>query len=129
MVITSCYAAILSLVYIALSMRVIALRRSGKVSLGSGGKPFLERAIRAHANFAEYAPLAILLIALAEGQGAWPWTIHILGATLLLGRTLHAYGISRPVEDFRFRVSGMAMTCILLDSTWICSHGNSMFLK
>jgi uncharacterized membrane protein YecN with MAPEG domain len=32
---------------------------------GTGGKPELERAARIHENFAEYAPLALLLMLLA----------------------------------------------------------------
>ena len=36
---------------------------------------------------------------------------------LLLGRLLHAYGVSRPREDFRFRVTGMVLTFTVLLSS------------
>ena len=33
-----------------------------------------------------------------------------LGLALLIGRALHAWGVSRSPEDFRYRVAGMALT-------------------
>ena len=110
MTITPVYAALLGLLFIALSVRVIRLRRTRKVAIGVKGDPVIERAMRVHANFAEYAPLALLLIAMLELKGAAGLWIHALGALLLAGRALHAYGLSRPDEDFRFRVAGMSLT-------------------
>lgn len=110
MTITPVYAALLGLLFIALSVRVIRLRRSRKVAVGAQGDEAIERAMRVHANFAEYAPLALLLIAMLELKGAAGVWIHILGLMLLGGRALHAYGMSRPNEDFRFRVAGMSLT-------------------
>lgn len=69
-------------------MRTIRLRRRAQVAIGAGGDRLLVRAARVHANFAEYVPLALLLV----------------------GRLLHARGASQPLEDLRFRVAGMAMT-------------------
>lgn len=110
MTITPVYAALLGLLFIALSVRVIRLRRSRKVAVGARGDEAIERAMRVHANFAEYAPLALLLIAMLELKGVAGIWIHILGLMLLGGRALHAYGMSRPNEDFRFRVGGMSLT-------------------
>ena len=110
MTITPVYAALLGLLFIALSVRVIRLRRTRKVAIGVKGDPVIERAMRVHANFAEYAPLALLLIAMLELKGAAGLWIHALGALLLAGRALHAYGLSRLDEDFRFRVAGMSLT-------------------
>lgn len=109
MTITPVYAALLGFLFIALSIRVIRLRRTRKVAIGAKGDPAIERAMRVHANFAEYTPFALLLIAMLELKSAGLW-IHILGAALLAGRALHAYGVSRPDEDFRFRVTGMSLT-------------------
>lgn len=110
MTITPVYGALLGLLFIALSVRVIRLRRTRKVAIGAEGDPVIERAMRVHANFAEYAPFALLLIAMLELKGVAGLWIHILGASLLAGRALHAYGVSRPDEDFRFRVAGMSLT-------------------
>ena len=60
------YAAPLAFLYIALAINVIRLRFKHRVSLGAGEVPKLERAIRAHGNFAEYVPFALLLIGLSE---------------------------------------------------------------
>ena len=68
------------------------------------------RAIRAHSNFAEYVPICLFAIYLTEAQGANPFFVHCLGFSLLLGRALHAYGISQVNENFKFRVSGMMFT-------------------
>ena len=108
--ITPLYAALLTLLYLRLSLNVIRARNQFRVALGSGGNAALERAQRVHGNFAEYAPLALLLIAMAELRGA-PWPlVHALGLTLLTWRGLHAYGVSRTPETMRYRVRGMQLT-------------------
>ena len=61
-------------------------------------------------NFAEYAPLILLLLWLVETSAYPAWVVHGLGAALLAGRVLHAYGVSQAREDFRFRVAGMMLT-------------------
>lgn len=104
------YAALLALLFVALSWRTIQLRRRYRVAVGDGGHPELLRAMRVHANFAEYVPLALLLIALVEIGGSPAWLVHLLGAVLLLARCAHAWGVSQTQEDFRFRISGMMAT-------------------
>ena len=104
------YAALLALVFIWLSVRVIRVRGEERVAIGAGASKRLERAMRVHANFAEYAPLALLLILMAEMQGAQGALVHGLCLALLAGRALHAYGVSQEKEDFRLRVSGMGLT-------------------
>lgn len=108
--VTALYAAVLALVFVGLSVRTLRLRRQLRVAIGDGNEPVLARAMRVHANFAEYVPLALLLIYLLEAGGAPPLAIHLLGAALLAGRLLHAWGVSQVREDFRFRVAGMALT-------------------
>ena len=108
--ITAFYAAILSLLFVWLSRNVIASRRRQRVPLGDGGHPDLLRRMRAQGNFAEYAPFALVLMAFGEIQGLYPIVVHLLGLMLLAGRCLHAYGVSRTPENFRFRVTGMALT-------------------
>ena len=68
------------------------------------------RAMRVHSNFSEYVPLCLILIYLVESSGANTAIVHALGVTLLAGRLSHAYGLSQVNENFRFRISGMAMT-------------------
>jgi uncharacterized protein len=108
------YAALLALLYICLSVRTIGLRRKLQLALGAGDRPEMLRAMRVHANFAEYVPLALILIYLVEAQGAAVWLVHALGAALLMGRCLHAHGVSQAKENFAFRVTGMVLTFTVL---------------
>lgn len=107
---TPLYAALLSLLFIALSFRTIRLRRRHRIAVGDGDNAELRRAMRVHANFAEYVPLALLLVFFVEAGGAPILLVHLLGGALLCGRVLHAWGVSQPRENFRYRVSGMVLT-------------------
>ena len=104
------YAALLGLFYIALSVRTISLRRKNRRSLGDGGDPALNRAIRVHGNFAEYVPLALVLLFLLESQNYSRVLVHVFASLLLVGRLIHAYGVSQLKEKLIFRMVGTLMT-------------------
>ncbi len=104
------YAAFLAAMFVVLSIRVIALRRSKKLSLGFQDDVSLERRVRVQANFSEYVPLALLLLAFVELRGSPAWLLHAMGILLIAGRLSHAYGVSQTNESFIFRVTGMAVT-------------------
>lgn len=108
--ITPFYSAILALLFLVLSVRTLRLRRSLKIPIGDAGNRQMLRAMRVHANFAEYVPFSLLLIFMLELQDAHSLLLHLLCVCLLVGRISHAYGVSRDPENFRFRVFGMAMT-------------------
>jgi uncharacterized membrane protein YecN with MAPEG domain len=108
--ITPIYAGLFALFFVFLSLRVIRMRRVARVSLGDGGDQELQRRARVHANFAEYVPLALILMALAELQGQPGWTIHLIGALLLAGRAAHAYGVSQTPQILKLRAAGMVTT-------------------
>ena len=62
--------------------------------MGDGGQRLLQRYIRAHGNFAEYAPFGLLLLLLVE-LGGWPgWLVHCSGSALVGGRAAHAWSFS-----------------------------------
>lgn len=111
---TAVYAALLALLFLGLSVRVIRLRQTFQVALGDAGEKSLKRATRVQANFAEYVPLALLLIYLVETAQPPQPLIHALGLLLVMGRALHAYGVSQSRENLKFRVTGMAMTFAVL---------------
>lgn len=107
--ITSIFAGIITLMYIALAFRVIVIRRTKRISLGAGTDPRLETRMRQHGNFGEYAPLTLLLMALAELQGAPNALLIVLGLVLLVSRTTHAFGLglmSKPI-GLKLRTVGM----------------------
>lgn len=108
--ITALYAALLMIVYIVLSMRVIAIRRSDGISLGDGGNQALNRRIRAHGNFAENAPIGLIVLGLVELNDASGWVLHLLGLSLLLGRVLHGAALSRATPWPLGRMLGMVLT-------------------
>jgi len=108
--ITFVYAALLALLFVVLSVRTLRMRRRLKIAMGDKGDQAMLRAMRVHSNFAEYAPLGLLLIYFVEESGSHPAYVHALGLSLVVGRALHAYGVSQVTENFRFRVTGMALT-------------------
>lgn len=128
MSITPIYAGLLTLVFVALSLRVIGARRGAHVSLGDGGDRALLRRQRVHANFAEYVPLALMLMMLAELQGVSRPVVHGLGLALLAGRLVHAAGVSREPENFQLRIAGMGLTFTALISGALVNLTGGAFL-
>ncbi|WP_299894811.1 MAPEG family protein [uncultured Ruegeria sp.] len=112
--ITPIYAALIAILYVALSVKVILQRRSDKISVGDGGSKLMIKAIRTHSNCAEYAPIALLLIAIVELQGAGGLILHGLGLMLLAGRLLHAYGFGRTPQIVILRQAGMSLTFLAI---------------
>jgi hypothetical protein len=112
--ILSLYAALLALLFVALSIRTLRLRRRLRIGIGDAGNEQMLRAMCVHSNFAEYVPISLFLIYLVEIQGAQGLLIHALGLCLLTGRLSHAYGVSQANENYTFRVVGMSMTFITL---------------
>jgi uncharacterized protein len=104
------YAALLALIFVALSVRTLKMRRSLGIPIGDVGNEAMLRAMRAHANFAEYVPFALFLIYLIEQTGANAGFVQALCLSLLIGRISHAVGISRVKERLAFRVLGMVLT-------------------
>jgi len=114
MIITSLYAALLVVLFIVLSARIIAFRRGKKINLGDGEDEAMRRRIRAQANCAEYAPFGILMIGIAETLSAHPALLHLMGIMLLVGRIMHAYGINSREVPGIYRTGGMVLTLLSL---------------
>ena len=104
------FAGVFAVFFVMLSLRVIKARRRHKVAIGAGQNAVVERAMRAHANFAEYVPFSLLLLTFLELNGANRPLLIGLGAALLVGRSVHAFGLSMENERFGYRVFGMAVT-------------------
>lgn len=111
MIVTPLYAGLLALWFVVLSLRVVARRRGQSINLGDGGDSVMLRRIRAHGNFSEYVPLALVLILLLELGGTTPlWALHALGLMLLAGRLLHGYAFSFTGHAMMPRVLGTVLT-------------------
>ncbi len=114
MVVTPLYAGLLVLWFLLLSIRVIRRRGSDKIMLGDGGNAGILRVIRAQANFAEYVPLALLLMAILELSHFSIYALHALGIMLVVARLLHGYALSF-TQQFAFgRIGGAGLTFIVL---------------
>jgi uncharacterized protein len=112
--ITSAYAAILGLLAVVLSFHVIALRAKTKVSLMDGNDPALKERIRRHGNFAEFVPLALILMGFAEVGGASSTWLHVIGGILLLSRLIHPFGIKHDNVSAPARIIGATGTKIAM---------------
>jgi len=92
--IVAMYIALNLLLAPVLMYRVGQVRIGKKINLGDGGDDLMLSRIRAHGNFTENAPLALLgLIGLAM-LSAHPIALHIFGAAFFIGRILHAMGMA-----------------------------------
>ena len=82
------YAGVNILILLVLAVLVIVGRQRHKIVLGDGGNADFNRAVRAHANAAEYIPAALVgLVTLALFDPATPvWLIHAAGLSLTVGR-------------------------------------------
>lgn len=97
-------AAILNL---WLAIRVIRQRFAARVLIGDGGDARLAARMRAQANFAEYTPIVLILIALIELARGSALALWIAAMLYLVGRILHPFGM----DGWRIgRTIGTALT-------------------
>jgi len=113
MLVTPLYAGLLTLWFLLLSAVVIRHRGKG-ISLGDGGDPTMQRAIRGHGNFAEYVPLALVMMAMLELGHTSIYMLHALGIALLVGRLLHGYALSFTRKWRMGRTWGTVLTFVVL---------------
>ncbi len=97
--ITAFYAAILGLVHFGLTGWVVAGRGQYKAIHGDGGNDGLSKRIRAHANFVEYVPLILLLMAFLESSGGNRTALRVMLIALVVARVLHPFGMVAPVNS------------------------------
>ncbi len=112
--VTGLYAFLLGLVFVVLFAHVGMTRTNAGVSLGDGGKPELIEAIRRHTNFIENVPLALVLMAIVEANGAPKWWLHVLGIALLAGRIAHPFGLNVARMNEPARIAGAGATALTL---------------
>jgi uncharacterized membrane protein YecN with MAPEG domain len=118
--VTALYAALAGFMVLGLAGLVVKARWRYGTSLGIGTEPGMERAVRVHANFIEYVPLALLLLLVAELNGISASLLHAAGILLLVSRTLHAYGLSqRSGRSFGrfYGTAGTWLTLLLLSAS------------
>ena len=112
--ITALYAGILGLMSIVIAFQAGSMRGKTKIPIGDGGNPDMLLAMRRHANFVEYTPLALILIGLVEMGGAPVAAVHALGAGLVVFRASHALGLKGDTMAGVGRILGAAGTTLVL---------------
>lgn len=99
--ITSLFAGGFALALVGLSLMVTLRRVKTTILLGEGDDIGLRRRIRAQANFIEYAPLGVIVLALMELRSLPAIAVLSLGTALAIGRLLHAVGMYQDAPVLR----------------------------
>ncbi len=113
---TAFFSGLFALIYVGLSAWVVGGRLSSDTLFGNGNET-LTRRVRAHGNFAEFVPLALLLIAFYEAGGGTHWIVQTLLILLLVARILHPIGMLAPKnspQQFACRGGGIITTFIII---------------
>ena len=108
------WSGLLILLMIVLSGLTVTRRRRHLVAFGDGGNAELNAAARAFGNASEYIPVGLIALVLLALTGAPEMMIHGVGATLLLGRIVHAIGLLFQKGPSLGRVAGMVLTYLAL---------------
>lgn len=106
--ITACLTAAFAILMVLLSLQTSMRRAALGVTHGDAGDEILRRRIRAHGNFIEYAPLAVVILMMVEISGSERITTLILALALGFSRLLHAAGMLYTAGP-GLRAAGMLM--------------------
>jgi uncharacterized protein len=109
-VITILAIAILAVGAASLAIWVIVQRVRLKVEWGDGGNQDMAQALRAHANFSEHVPMALLAIGASEIAGVSRPLVIAMAASLIVARILSAYGLTRSLGPSWARQAGASIT-------------------
>lgn len=113
--ISGIYVALTALLLLVLAYLVVRQRVRYKVALLDGGQKGISVAMRAQANALETAVPVLLLLVVAEANGAYPVFLHVCGAGFLLSRLLHAWGFTISEGGVHFgRYYGTLLTWLVL---------------
>lgn len=111
--ITLTTAAACAVINLWLALRLSRGRVKGKVLIGDGGDAGMLAGMRAHANFAEYAPFVLILIAGIELAGGSPFWLQIAAVAFVIARIAHPIGMVRGGTN-AFRAGGILVTWVVL---------------
>ncbi len=112
--ITAFYAGLLGILGLVLASRVARHRLRHGVELGDAGHPEMQRAMRVFGNFIEYVPMILLLLGFGEMLGVPRWLTHLMGASLVIARLLHALGLAASSGRSFGRLMGTVITWVVL---------------
>lgn len=109
------FASVIALLLLVLSIRVVTFRWKYKKGLGVSEDRDFQVAVRAHANLVEYAPIALILLAIGELNGLSTDVVYWAGMALVVGRALHAWGmVSGQGRTHWARMTGILLTWLMI---------------
>ena len=111
-VVSAITAGVLIIAQMGLLFAVAGVRRSLGQSLGDGDNPRLIRASRRHGNFAENAAIFVISLALLEMLGDARVFVIGLAIVFVIGRLLHAIGLSQTNTVNLWRIVGVVATAV-----------------
>ncbi|RKF13208.1 MAPEG family protein [Alginatibacterium sediminis] len=93
--ISALFASLCALLLLGLSAAVVKERRALQLYKTKTSPDDLKHQQRVHANACEYMPISLILLAIAELNGAPELLVWGFGSLALISRLLHAWGYSR----------------------------------
>ncbi|AVP96340.1 hypothetical protein C7S18_03660 [Ahniella affigens] len=108
-IVTCFFVGLLAIMQVPMTVMVGYRRLKTGIQFLDGGDVVLLRRMRAHANFTETVPMVLLAMAAAEITGLPAWALWTGGASLVIGRLLHAVILVRHGWG-NGRAFGMLMT-------------------
>lgn len=97
--ITALYAGLLAIFGLYLAFGAGSLRGKTKISAGDGGNQELLIASRRHGNWAEFTPIALILLGCLELNGVSGLWLHVLGGLFLVTRICHGFGLTEEISN------------------------------
>lgn len=111
--VTSLLASALGIWLVVLSLRVALFRKTERISIGHGESNELHRRQRAQGNLTEYAPIGLILFALAEFQNFDVYILSVLAVLFFIARLVHGY-------IFSFKIFNLVLRQISMTTTFAC---------
>ena len=117
--ISTLLTSIIAMWLLVLSARIIALRGVSFLkffAFNNFGEEALARAIRAQGNLIEYAPIFLILLFIAEYNGAHPHMLYMTATLFMIARLMHGVAFGFMKYSPFLRVGGTLLTflCILI---------------
>ena len=106
----SFYAAILTIIYLYLTLQVVKMRWKERIAVGVGNSEALLRVVSVHNNFSQYTPFFLLLLLIAAFNQMSIVLLNILGASFTIGRIIHLVGVRQLKEKLLWRQIGMVLS-------------------
>ena len=124
MPVTALLTGVFALMVCVLSVAVSLKRRELKVAYGDGGDRVLGARIRTHGNFIEYAPLALIALAMIEVTDGPPRLVWVLAVAFLFARVLHIVGMLVTYRTPWARAAAMLLqhAAFVVAGLWLLTH-------